>query len=207
MITGLRTFSACQNLVNRLESYTNAIFVGEPTAENKNFYGDAKPVELPNSKLQVRLSFAWWQDKAPWENEDALYPQLSVDMSFLEYTNNEDPVLEAIHSFDSNDFIIRPMEHVRSLFAQGKMEQIKIDVAQMIQDPRYKFFDFEGKFINAGNLLINQKQHNYAIQIFSFITQVYPNSNKAWKGLADGYKALGANEKAEEFYKKADSVK
>tara|TARA_B100001063_G_C16569474_1_gene455079 strand:+ start:202 stop:501 length:300 start_codon:yes stop_codon:yes gene_type:complete len=99
------------------------------------------------------------------------------------------------------------MEHVRSLFAQGKMEQIKIDVTNIIQDSKYEFFDFEGKFINTGNLLINQNQYNYAIQIFSFIAQVYTDSDKSWKGLADGYKTLVALEKAEEFYKKASFVK
>ncbi|MCB0563755.1 MAG: hypothetical protein KDD01_05195, partial [Phaeodactylibacter sp.] len=50
VIIGRRTFSACQNLVNELDNYTNAIFVGEPTAENINFYGDNNRVELPNSK-------------------------------------------------------------------------------------------------------------------------------------------------------------
>ncbi|MCB0577838.1 MAG: hypothetical protein KDD10_00825, partial [Phaeodactylibacter sp.] len=61
VIIGRRTFSACQNLVNELDNYTNAIFVGEPTAENINFYGDNNPVKLPNSKTTAYLSFAWWQ--------------------------------------------------------------------------------------------------------------------------------------------------
>jgi hypothetical protein len=37
VLTGPRTFSAAQNLVNRLENFTEAIFVGEPTGENVNF--------------------------------------------------------------------------------------------------------------------------------------------------------------------------
>ncbi|NNM22951.1 MAG: hypothetical protein HKO54_05310, partial [Flavobacteriaceae bacterium] len=63
VIIGRRTFSACQNLVNEFDNYTNAIFVGEPTSENVNFYGDNNRVDLPNSKVPVYLSFAWWQDK------------------------------------------------------------------------------------------------------------------------------------------------
>ena len=46
VIIGRRTFSACQNLVNELDNYTNAIFIGEPTAENINFYGDTRPGSL-----------------------------------------------------------------------------------------------------------------------------------------------------------------
>jgi len=41
-ITGRRTFSVAQNLVNEMENYTEVIFVGEPTSENVNFYGDTK---------------------------------------------------------------------------------------------------------------------------------------------------------------------
>lgn len=55
-IIGRRTFSACQNLVNELDNYTNTIFIGEPTGENVNFYGDNNRVMLPNSELPVYLS-------------------------------------------------------------------------------------------------------------------------------------------------------
>ena len=207
VITGRRTFSACQNLVNRLDNYTNAIFVGEPTGENINFYGDNRPVMLPNSRLNIRMSFAWWQDKEPWGNEDALSPQLSADMSFQQYANNQDPVLEAIFKFNPEGFIVRPMDHIRNLFVQGKMEQLQKDIGRMVQDPRYRFFDFEGKFINSGKLLLDQSQYRYAIGVFTMVTQVYPNSEKAWRHLGDGYNAIGEKTKAEEFYKKADSLK
>lgn len=206
VITGRRTFSACQNMVNRLDSYTNAIFVGEPTAENVNFYGDAKPLELPNSKLNVRLSFAWWQDKPSWENEDALFPQLSADMSFTEYASNQDPVLDAAFNFDPENFIARPMEHIRNLFVQGKMQQLQQDIVRMIQDPRYRFFDFKGKFINSGKLLLDQGQHRSAIGVFTMVTQMYPNSKEAWKSLGDGYASIGEKEKAKASHEKANSL-
>ena len=96
VIIGRRTFSACQNLVNEIENYTNATFVGEETAENKNFYGDSRKLELPNSKVPVYLSFAWWQDKPVWENADGTAPDLKVDTSFDEYISNQDPVLDAV---------------------------------------------------------------------------------------------------------------
>lgn len=207
VITGRNTFSACQNLVNRLDNYTNAIFVGEPTSENVNFYGDATPVSLPNSKLKIRLSFAWWQDKAPWENDQWLAPQLSVEMSFDEYKNNEDPVLKAIFNYDPKGFILRPMEHIRSLFMKGDMAGIQRDVLKMRKDPRYQFFDFEGKFLNAVKLLMNQGQIQPAVGILTFLTQMYPNSAKGWEYLADCYHKLGAKDKAQEFYNKAKNLK
>ena len=91
VIIGRRTFSACQNLVNELHTYTNAVFVGEPTGENLNFYGDNRPVTLPNSGLRAYLSFAWWQDKPQWENEDWLAPHVSATMTFEQYRTGADP--------------------------------------------------------------------------------------------------------------------
>ena len=43
-IIGRDTFSACQNLTNEVSRYTEAVIVGEPNAENINFYGDTKPI-------------------------------------------------------------------------------------------------------------------------------------------------------------------
>lgn len=207
VITGRRTFSACQNFVNRLDSYTNAIFVGEPTGENVNFYGDNTPVELPNSKLNVKLSFAWWQDKAPWTNDLWLAPQVAVDMSFEQYRNNEDPVLEAVYTFNPEGFILKPMEHITDLFMKGDMVNLQKDIAMMMQDPRYRFFDFKGKFTNSGKLLFNQTQYQSAIGVFSMVTQMYPKSAEAWTYLGHCYAKLGDNKKAQVFYDTASSMK
>ncbi len=103
VIIGRRTFSAAQNLVNELDNYTNAIFLGEPTAENINFYGDSKTLMLPKSKLNVYLSFAWWQDKPQWENKPYTSPDIPVELSFNDYVSNTDPVLNKILSLPQND--------------------------------------------------------------------------------------------------------
>ena len=206
VILGRNTFSACQNLVNRLDNYTNAIFVGEPTSENVNFYGDAGPVEMPNSKLKVQLSFAWWQDKEPWGNDKWLAPQLSVDMSFDQYKNNEDPVLDAVFNFNPEGLILRPMEHIRNLFMKGDIETMQKDVVKMMQDSRYRFFDFEGKFTNAGNLLMNQGQYQQAIGIFYFVTQLFSNSANAYKNLGEAYLKIGDKQKAKALLNKTISI-
>jgi len=50
-IIGRLTFSAAQNLANRLERDTNILFVGEPTGGRPNHYGDAVNLVLPNSGI------------------------------------------------------------------------------------------------------------------------------------------------------------
>lgn len=143
VIIGRRTFSACQNLVNELHNYTNAVFVGEPTAENINFYGDTRRIELPKSKLPVFLSFAWWQDKPQWENDDWLAPQLVVEMSFDDYRINRDPVLDACLQFSDKDVVLNPMRYLRELFVDGKLDQVETEAMKMVTDPRYRYIKFE----------------------------------------------------------------
>ncbi|MBT8321241.1 MAG: hypothetical protein KJO90_06180, partial [Eudoraea sp.] len=205
VIIGRRTFSACQNLVNEFSNYTNAVFVGEPTGENINFFGDNRPVQLPNTQINAYLSFAWWQDKPQWENADYTSPHIAIDMSFEEYRNNEDPVLEAALNFTDETFVHDPMKYFRDLFTSGKMELLQTEVARMMQDPAYRFFDFEDEFNKAGYDLLQAKRFEDAIYVFTMTAQVFPESANAWDSLAEAYWKSGAIEKAKEYYNKAIS--
>lgn len=202
VITGRRTFSACQNLVNELGNYTNATFVGEATSENINFYGDARPVALPNSKIPVYLSFAWWQDKPAWENADATVPNIAVDMNFEQYSSNEDPVLDAALNFSGANFQPDPMRYITDLYMAGKMEELAIEVPKMIKDSRYSFFDFETELSNSGYHLLSNNQIEPAIGVYSFVAQLFPDSPSAIKNLADTYFKAGAKDKTIELLEK-----
>lgn len=209
VIIGRRTFSASQNLVNELDNYTNAIFVGEPTAENINFWGDARPVPLPNSKIPVYLSYAWWQDKAAWENADWLAPSIPVDMSFTEYASNQDPVLDAALAFSGSDFKPNPIQYITEMFLAGKMQELAQEVPKMIKDPRYNFFDFEVELSKAAYRLLNSgrmEEVQAAISVFTFVTQLFPNSANSWKNLAESYLIAGDKDKAIEYLDKAISL-
>ena len=203
VITGRRTFSACQNLVNELDNYTNAIFVGEPTSENINFYGDNRPVELPNSKISARLSFAWWQDKPQWENGPWTSPHLAVEMSFADYESNRDPVLEAALGFSDNDFIIDPMGHLTQLFMAGKIDEVQSEAARLVKDTRYRFFDFESQFNQAGYNLLGGGQLEPAMFIFRMNTELFPKSANAWDSLGEAHWKAKKTDEAISYYKKA----
>jgi tetratricopeptide (TPR) repeat protein len=203
VIIGRRTFSACQNLVNELHNYTNALFVGEPTAENINFYGDNRRVELPKSKLPVFLSFAWWQDKPQWENDDWLAPQLAVDMSFADYKNNKDPMLDACLNFSDKDIVLDPMRHLRDLFTAGKMDQVESEAKRMAADPKYRYVNFEQKINQAGYDLLNSKQFDAAIYVFELNTKLYPKSANTWDSLGEANWKANKTDKAMEYYNKA----
>ena len=203
VIIGRRTFSACQNLVNELHNYTNAVFVGEPTAENINFYGDTRRIELPKSKLPVFLSFAWWQDKPQWENDDWLAPQYVVEMSFDDYRSNRDPVLDACLNFSDKDLVLDPMRHLRDLFVAGKLDQVETEARKMVSDPRYRYIKFEQKINQGGYDLLNSKQIESAIFVFELNTKLFPKSANVWDSLAEAYWKANKTDKAIEYYNKA----
>ena len=206
VVLGRRTYSACQNLVNELHTYTNAVFVGEPTAENINFYGDNRAVELPNSGLTPRLSFAWWQDKPQWENQDWLPPNLATDLSFAQYAANEDPALDAIWEYDDDSSIVDPMTHLEALFTAGKMDQIAPEAKRMVADPRYQYYPFEDRLNRAGYQLMGDDQLQPALFVFQLVTDLFPDSANAWDSLAEAHWKTGNVETARELYNKAISM-
>ncbi|WP_422859139.1 hypothetical protein ACOKFD_17810 [Flagellimonas sp. S174] len=206
VIIGRRTFSACQNLVNELDNYTNVIFLGEPTAENVNFYGDSRPVILPNTNLPVYLSFAWWQDKPAWQNTEWLVPAIPIDMSFEEYSTNRDPILDAALAFSDTNFKPNPMRFITDLFVRGEIQRLDEEVPEMIKDPRYDFFDFETEISKAGLHLVGSGRMpaiQAGIGVFSFVTRLFPTSANAWKNLADAYLKAGDMQKTKESLRKS----
>ncbi|WP_109301009.1 tetratricopeptide repeat protein [Aquimarina sp. AU474] len=208
-IIGRDTFSACQNLTNEITRYTEAILVGEPTSENVNFYGDARPVVLPNSKITAYLSYLWWQDMPALENANWIAPSIPVTMSFDAYASNQDPVLDAALTFNALGFKPKPMEYITELYVSGQAQKLAQELPKMIQDPRYVFCDFETELNKKGNLLLQTghvPQIQASIQVFSSILQFFPNSASTYKNLGAAYTALQDTDKAREVLKKAISL-
>lgn len=201
-IIGRNTFSACQNLSNEIENYTEAIIIGEPTAENKNFLGDAKRVTLPNSKINVYLSFAWWQDVPQWENMDWTIPHLAVTMTFKDYVTNQDPVLEAALNYTDTNFILDPMEHLKQLFMAGKYAEVKKDGMKIAHDPAYKYYDFEKEFGAAGYHLFSNGETEGGLYILGLVAEIYPESTSALYSLASAQEQVKQLDKAKENYEK-----
>jgi tetratricopeptide (TPR) repeat protein len=206
VIIGRRTFSACQNLVNELHTYTNAIFIGEPTSENINFYGDNHALTLPNTQMKALLSFAWWQDKPQWENKPALSPQIATGLTFEQYVTNQDPALEAALGYADTNFITDPLNYFTTLYTSGKADQIQAEAARMLADPAYEFFDFEDEFNKVGYEFLADLVFEEALFIFKMNTDLFPESANAWDSLAEAYWKSGDSIKAIELYKKAISL-
>jgi hypothetical protein len=95
VITGRRTWSAAQMLLNGLENWSDAVFVGEPSASRGNVYGDSKKIVLPNSRLTVRVSSLYWQESDPRDTRPYIDVGVPAALTFEAYAAGQDPALEA----------------------------------------------------------------------------------------------------------------
>ena len=94
VLTGPRTFSAAQNLANRLERETFALFVGEPTGGSPNHYGDGKILQGPVTGVTALVSSLPWFDSYPSDKRPWIAPDLPVPSLFADWKAGRDPALE-----------------------------------------------------------------------------------------------------------------
>ena len=139
-IIGRRTFSACQNLVNELSKYTEVTFVGEPTSENVNFYGDTKQETLPNSKLDMYLSWMWWQNLDPRDKRPWTAPHLAIDMPFKDYQTGVDPVMAVALAHNGNANI---ENQLRELVTKGNFDEAVSISKDYLKNPLHQYFKSE----------------------------------------------------------------
>ncbi len=197
VVIGRKTFSAAQNLVNEIENYTEAIFVGEPTGENVNFYGDANFEVLPNSKLPIRLSWAWWQDKDPRDSRQWTEPQIAVNLNYADFVKGIDPVHQAINT----------SSYIENYYANHQLidnidEYIK-STKMFYSDSAYSFFNFEQKINIDGYELVGANKNTDALRLFELNAELHPASQNVWDSLAESYWRIGNTTKAIEYYEKS----
>lgn len=198
-IIGRRTFSAAQNLVNELEKYTEVTFIGEPTSENVNFYGDTRTETLNNSKLQANLSWMWWQNLDPRDKRKATSPELAVDMSFDDYYNNEDPALKAIFNYENEKPFIQILTD--KITAGDKTGALKFSV-EYKNDPmrRYVSDRLEAEINREGYNKMQSKNIDIANALFEINTKIFPESANAYDSYAECLMAMGKKEEALKNY-------
>ena len=201
-IIGRRTFSACQNLVNELEKYTEVTFVGEPTSENVNFYGDTKKEVLPNSKLVASLSWMWWQNLDARDKRKWTAPHIAADMSFADYVANRDPSVTAILNAQS---AVTLVEKLNELSQQNKADEALQFAKDYIKNPQNRYYvdRFETDINDAGYALMNKDKVQAAYILLDINVQLYPESANAYDSKAESLWKLGKKEEAIKVYEMA----
>ncbi len=196
----LVTFSAAQNFVNRLENYTEAIYVGEPTAENVNFYGDPAGITLPHSHLEAAVPQLWWQDKDPRDKRAATFPEIAIEPTFRDYVAGNDPALQYALTAPKPETIQEALEGSLSAGIDAVLARYKAYVS----DPAHKFLlDPEPRVNSLGYRLLSDKRIPEAIVIFEVNARAHPNSWNAYDSLGEAYANARDKQHALDAYRKS----
>lgn len=96
VLAGRETFSAAQNLLTRITTYTNAIFVGEPSGSKPNFTGESGWFRLPNSGLMGIIASQYHQSSESEDDRKWIAPHIPIGRSSTDYFNGIDKALNTI---------------------------------------------------------------------------------------------------------------
>lgn len=203
VITGRQTFSAAQNLVNQIEKYTEAIFVGEPTAGHPNHYGDNRPFNLLQSGLTVRASTLWWQDLDPRDDRQWTPPEIAAELSFSDYRSGNDPALQAVLNYVPGSTL---SELIQSASAGGKLGDFVSRYRTVKSDPKSKYVNSEASMNRLGYTFLGKKRAADAVVVFKLNVEAYPNSANVYDSLGDALEASGQKEEAIKSFQRALSI-
>jgi hypothetical protein len=199
-LIGRRTFSAAQNFVNQMGIHTETLFVGEPTGGRPNHFGDNAPVVLPNSRIEIRLSTLWWQDRDPRDQRAWQAPDLSVPYSFDDYRKGRDPVLETALNYG-----LKPTleETVRKAVLNGGLAAARDAVKAFRADPLNEYVTPESLLNRLGYELLNEHKTEAAVMVFRINTEEFPDSANVWDSLGEAYMIQGNAQDAIRNYERS----
>jgi tetratricopeptide (TPR) repeat protein len=197
VIIGRGTISAAQNFVNDLANWTNAIFVGEPTASNPNQYGDHEPVRLPESGLVVMVSTLYHQTAGPQDHRLWTAPQLPAEMSVAQYRASIDPALETVLRYRSIAEALAPA------LKSGDPTQVERTYRTFKTGPATSSIPTEAEVNALGYRLLEEGQLDRAIQIFRLNVESYPSSANVHDSLGEAYLKAGDRVQARESYRRS----
>jgi tetratricopeptide (TPR) repeat protein len=200
VITGRRTFSAAQNLVNEIEKFTEAIFVGEPTGSSPNLYGDPVVMTLPNSGMPFRVSTLWHQID-PNDRRPFTAPEIFAEVTPDDYRKNIDPALDAVLNYSPG----KTFKDITAI-ALSDMQLFISRYRAFKSDAANKFANTERETNALGYRLIGAKRFGDAVEVLKLNVESYPASANAFDSLGEAYLLAGNRDEAIRSYKKAVEI-
>jgi hypothetical protein len=200
VLIGRSTLSAAQFLVQDLEEYTDAVFVGEPTAGKPNSYGDSRKIILPNSGITVRASIFFWQRGHPLDTRHWTGPDVAAELTSRDYTAKVDPAMREVLAYRREASLA---ERMRDAFAAGDSAgALKLHL-EYKSDPRHAYADTELELNALGGELLRQGRMGQAIVVLQLNTADHPGSSNAFDSLGEAYMEAGMREEAIRSYQRA----
>jgi hypothetical protein len=200
VLIGRSTFSAAQFLVHDLEEYTDAVFVGEPTAGKPNSYGDSRRITLPNSGITVRASIFYWQRTHPLDARRWKGPDVAAELTSRDYRENVDPAMREVLAYEVEPSLA---ERMRDAFGAGDSAgALKLHL-EYKADPRHAYADTELELNALGYELLHQGRYGQAIVVMQLNATDHPGSSNAFDSLGEAYMEAGRREEAIRSYERA----
>jgi hypothetical protein len=196
---GDRTFSAAMNLVQDLEQWTNATFVGAPTGNATVFFGDHKQIVLPVSGITVNVSTLPWYPADPRDRRSFIAPRLYTPMTSSDYREGVDPAMSAILRLASTKSIA---ERVDSALARGDSTGALTLLANAARDPINRFRSPEADINSLGYRLLSSDTTR-ALAVFRLNTLAFPKSPNVWDSYGEALLTAGNRDAAVASYRKA----
>ncbi len=147
VLTGRRTFSAAQMLVNDLERYTRALFVGEPTGSRPDHFGDPKKIRLEHSGLTLRVSRLHWSSYVAFDDRDATYPDFPVPCMSVDFFAGEDPALNLAATLSATSL----KALLRNALKRGDIHQLSRYTLDARRSPDTYQSDFSDTLLDLGD--------------------------------------------------------
>lgn len=199
-IMGRSTWSAAQFLLNRLEKYTNTLFVGEPSGSRGNVYGDSRKITLPNSGITVRVSVYYWQDWSPWDTRLWTAPDLTAELTSEDYRTNRDPALMAILNYAPRQSLL---DILNAALTEGGIELALKRFREFKMDALNKYAGTEEPLLVSGQRLLDEKKPELALALFKLDAEENPHSFRAYFAMGEAYARSGDKEQAARNLEKA----
>jgi hypothetical protein len=198
-LIGRGTFSAAQFMVNELEQYTDAVFVGEPSGGKVNSYGDSRKIVLPNSGIIVRVSIYWWQEH-PGDHRQWKAPDIAAELTAGDYRSNIDPALAAVLAYRPEPALADRL--AEALSTKGLEEALR-RYREYRADPRHVYVNTEDVMNDAGYRLLGSRRFDEAIRILELNAKEHPGSANVYDSLGEAYMLAGRPEPAIRNYQKS----
>jgi len=200
VLIGRNVFSAAQNLVNELDYYTGATFVGEPTGNAPNQYGDARAFELPRSHLRVFISSQYWQGHSAFDTRTSFPPGVYVELSSDDYRAKRDPILAtALRRASEPTLGARLLADAE----RGDSSAVRRAIEAYRDNPENRYRSIEPEVNAAGYEMLRGGKGEAAVIVFKANAALFPRSGNVYDSLGEALERTGKRDAAIAAYRQA----